>query len=57
VWNVTYESVSCLDNWAGRNDPAALGSVNDGSSVCCPDNPTVSLQRLCYLEHSDQIMI
>ncbi|KAI0812556.1 RlpA-like double-psi beta-barrel-protein domain-containing protein-containing protein [Irpex lacteus] len=41
VWNVSYETVSCLDDWAGRNDQAALGSVNDGSSACCPAEPTV----------------
>lgn len=41
VWNVTYQSVDCLDTWAGAKNAAALGSVDDGSSVCCPANPTV----------------
>ena len=42
VWNVSYETVGCLQEWAGAKQAAALGSVNDGSSVCCPANPTVS---------------
>ena len=41
VWNVSYESVSCADDWAGAKNPSALGSVDDGSSVCCPADPTV----------------
>ncbi|TBU33859.1 RlpA-like double-psi beta-barrel-protein domain-containing protein-containing protein [Dichomitus squalens] len=41
VWNVSYQSVDCLQNWAGAKHPAALGSVDDGSSACCPANPTV----------------
>ncbi|OJT15777.1 hypothetical protein TRAPUB_4325 [Trametes pubescens] len=40
VWNVSYTSVDCLTNWAGAKSAAALGSVDDGSSVCCPANPT-----------------
>ncbi|KAI0344706.1 hypothetical protein BDW22DRAFT_1354845 [Trametopsis cervina] len=47
VWNVTYDSVSCLDDWAGKNDAAALGSVDDGSSVCCPAEPTGSTNDTC----------
>jgi hypothetical protein len=44
VWNITYESVSCLKNWAGAHNKAALGSVADlGTGVCCPDDPTVRL--------------
>ena len=43
VWNVSYKTVDCLDNWAGASNAAALGSVDDGSSVCCPANPTVRL--------------
>jgi len=37
VWNITYQIVSC-SNWAGFSDPAALGSVGQGS--CCPGDPT-----------------
>jgi hypothetical protein len=41
VWNITYQSVPCLDNWAGSNNLAALGSVNDlGTGACCPADPT-----------------
>ncbi|KAI0645654.1 RlpA-like double-psi beta-barrel-protein domain-containing protein-containing protein [Trametes meyenii] len=40
VWNVSYQSVDCLESWAGAKSAAALGSVDDGSSVCCPANPT-----------------
>ncbi|GBE80668.1 predicted protein [Sparassis crispa] len=40
VWNVSYELVDCLGSWAGSNNQAALGSVQDGSSVCCPANPS-----------------
>ena len=35
--------MDCLDEWAGAKQAAALGSVDDGSSVCCPANPTVSV--------------
>ena len=41
VWNVSYQSVDCLENWEGAKNAAALGSVDDGSSACCPANPTV----------------
>ena len=34
--------MSCLENWEGAKERAALGSVDDGSSVCCPAEPTVS---------------
>ncbi|KAI0745806.1 RlpA-like double-psi beta-barrel-protein domain-containing protein-containing protein [Earliella scabrosa] len=47
VWNVTYQSVDCLENWAGARNAAALGSVDDGSSVCCPANPTGSPNDTC----------
>ncbi|KAI8993062.1 RlpA-like double-psi beta-barrel-protein domain-containing protein-containing protein [Trametes punicea] len=47
VWNVSYQSVDCLQNWAGAKNPAALGSVDDGSSVCCPANPTGSANDTC----------
>ncbi|KAI0743464.1 RlpA-like double-psi beta-barrel-protein domain-containing protein-containing protein [Daedaleopsis nitida] len=47
VWNVTYQSVDCLENWAGAKNAAALGSVDDGSSVCCPANPTGSTNDTC----------
>ena len=58
VWNVSYEAVSCLENWEGAKERAALGSVDDGSSVCCPAEPTVSCSntrsRLKYMNHSQQ---
>ncbi|OSD06826.1 hypothetical protein PYCCODRAFT_1474245 [Trametes coccinea BRFM310] len=47
VWNVSYQSVDCLKNWEGAKAPAALGSVDDGSSVCCPANPTGSANDTC----------
>jgi len=47
VWNVSYQTVDCLDDWAGRSNPAALGSVQDGSSVCCPANPTGNANDTC----------
>ncbi|EIW63346.1 uncharacterized protein TRAVEDRAFT_26658 [Trametes versicolor FP-101664 SS1] len=47
VWNVSYSSVDCLTNWAGAKSAAALGSVDDGSSVCCPANPTGSSNDTC----------
>jgi len=41
VWNITYQSVPCLDSWAGSNNAAALGSVKAlESSACCPADPT-----------------
>ncbi|KDR75181.1 hypothetical protein GALMADRAFT_249136 [Galerina marginata CBS 339.88] len=41
VWNITYQSVPCLDGWAGSNNLAALGSVKTlGSGACCPADPT-----------------
>ncbi|KAH9931086.1 RlpA-like double-psi beta-barrel-protein domain-containing protein-containing protein [Epithele typhae] len=53
VWNVSYKSVNCLDNWAGAKNAAALGSVDDGSSVCCPANPTVSSTNDTCPSYSD----
>ncbi|TFK93729.1 hypothetical protein K466DRAFT_642631 [Polyporus arcularius HHB13444] len=47
VWNVTYQTVDCLENWAGAKKASALGSVDDGSSVCCPANPTGSANDTC----------
>ncbi|OBZ67018.1 hypothetical protein A0H81_12803, partial [Grifola frondosa] len=47
VWNVSYQSVDCLQSWAGAKSAAALGSVDDGSSVCCPANPTGSANDTC----------
>lgn len=49
VWNASYTIVNCLDEWEGGDDAAALGSVNDGSSVCCPANPTVRPSHLLYM--------
>lgn len=53
VWNVSYDSVSCTDEWAGRGDAAALGSVDNGSSVCCPADPTGNTNDTCP-SYSDQ---
>ncbi|KAF8757209.1 hypothetical protein RHS01_04068 [Rhizoctonia solani] len=48
VWNVSYQSVLCADNWAGGHDPAALGSVNNlGDSVCCPADPLAPNGTIC----------
>ncbi|KAJ3527123.1 hypothetical protein NM688_g8171 [Phlebia brevispora] len=47
VWNVSYESVSCVDDWAGGKDPAALGSVPNGGSVCCPADPFTNPNTTC----------
>ncbi|CAE6447594.1 unnamed protein product [Rhizoctonia solani] len=48
VWNVSYQSVLCVDNWAGGHDPAALGSVNNlGDSVCCPADPLAPNGTIC----------
>lgn len=42
VWNISYTTVSCEDDWAGANNAAAVGSVpNLGDSVCCPLDPVV----------------
>ncbi|KAF8740781.1 hypothetical protein AX14_007159 [Amanita brunnescens Koide BX004] len=43
IWNITYEEVSCTDNWSGGGNPAALGSVPSlGPNACCPADPTNS---------------
>ncbi|KAG8690198.1 hypothetical protein FRC11_013223 [Ceratobasidium sp. 423] len=48
VWNVSYQSVSCVNSWAGGHDPAALGSVNNlGDSVCCPADPLAPNGTIC----------
>ncbi|KAK7005658.1 expansin-like EG45 domain-containing protein [Favolaschia claudopus] len=48
VWNISYQTVPCLSNWAGAKNKAALGSVADlGDSVCCPANPTGSPNDTC----------
>ncbi|QRW08001.1 hypothetical protein RhiLY_07000 [Ceratobasidium sp. AG-Ba] len=48
VWNISYQSVSCVDHWAGGHDPAALGSVNNlGNSVCCPADPLAPNGTIC----------
>ncbi|CAK5281603.1 unnamed protein product [Mycena citricolor] len=40
VWNVSYQTVDCLEDWAGRQQQSALGSVASlGDSGCCPANP------------------
>lgn len=40
MWNVSYESVNCLQDWEGGQASDALGSAADIGSVCCPANPT-----------------
>ncbi|KAJ7902003.1 RlpA-like double-psi beta-barrel-protein domain-containing protein-containing protein [Mycena olivaceomarginata] len=49
VWNVSYQTVPCIPNWAGANNKAALGSVTNlgNESVCCPANPTGNLNDTC----------
>ncbi|KAF9452711.1 hypothetical protein P691DRAFT_756102 [Macrolepiota fuliginosa MF-IS2] len=48
VWNISYESVSCLPNWSGARNAAALGSVADlGTGVCCPADPTGNVNDTC----------
>lgn len=48
VWKINYESVACMDNWAGAHDKAALGSVPDlETGACCPDDPTGSVNDTC----------
>jgi len=48
VWNITYESISCLPNWSGARNAAALGSVaNLGTGACCPVNPTGDPNNTC----------
>ncbi|KAJ6499133.1 RlpA-like double-psi beta-barrel-protein domain-containing protein-containing protein [Mycena sanguinolenta] len=48
VWNVSYQTVPCLPNWAGAKNQAALGSVTDlGDSGCCPANPTGNPNDTC----------
>jgi hypothetical protein len=53
VWNITYQTVPCLPDWEGSNDAAALGSVTNlgPESVCCPANPTVSIEKqvVCFM--------
>jgi len=56
VWNISYQSVSCASDWAGANNPAALGSVSylDSNSVCCPADPTGNANDTCpsYSDHN-----
>ncbi|CCM01134.1 uncharacterized protein FIBRA_03182 [Fibroporia radiculosa] len=40
VWNVSYQSVDCMNDWEGAQNAAALGSAADVGSVCCPANPS-----------------
>ncbi|KAF9529212.1 RlpA-like double-psi beta-barrel-protein domain-containing protein-containing protein [Crepidotus variabilis] len=40
VWNINYESVSCMSDWSGAKNQAALGSVGSlASAGCCPADP------------------
>jgi len=39
VWNVSYQSVDCLESWEGGKSASALGSDAAAGSVCCPANP------------------
>ncbi|KAF9010547.1 RlpA-like double-psi beta-barrel-protein domain-containing protein-containing protein [Cyathus striatus] len=49
VWNISYQIVSCLTDWAGAKQASALGSIPDGAgqSVCCPANPTGDSNDTC----------
>ncbi|OSX66298.1 hypothetical protein POSPLADRAFT_1130776 [Postia placenta MAD-698-R-SB12] len=47
VWNVSYESVNCLQDWEGGQASDALGSAADIGSVCCPANPTPFGNETC----------
>jgi len=48
VWNISYEAVPCLNEWAGFSNAAALGSVtNLGESVCCPADPLTQPNTTC----------
>lgn len=48
VWNIAYESVSCLQSWKGASNPKALGSVRAlESSGCCPAEPTGNSEDTC----------
>ncbi|KAF8623100.1 hypothetical protein AX15_006511 [Amanita polypyramis BW_CC] len=41
VWNIAYEEVSCMADWAGGHNRVALGSTPSlESGACCPANPT-----------------
>ncbi|KAF8348302.1 RlpA-like double-psi beta-barrel-protein domain-containing protein-containing protein [Amanita rubescens] len=43
IWNITYEQVSCTDDWEGGQRQSALGSVPSlGLDACCPIDPTNS---------------
>ncbi|KAF8070599.1 RlpA-like double-psi beta-barrel-protein domain-containing protein-containing protein [Lyophyllum atratum] len=55
VWNISYQTVSCDPNWAGFQEPAALGSVTSlgPEGVCCPANPTGNINDTC-VSYSDQ---
>ncbi|EMD37339.1 hypothetical protein CERSUDRAFT_50837, partial [Gelatoporia subvermispora B] len=53
VWNASYQTVDCIQEWAGGKTPAALGSVVDAGGVCCPANPTGNANDTCP-SYSDQ---
>lgn len=55
VWNVTYESVSCVSDWEGGQDSTALGSVTSlgPEGACCPSNPTTQANDTC-VSYSDK---
>ena len=52
VWNISYESVSCVSHWSGSKDAAALGSVPSlADGACCPADPTVNHKEPTCLSH------
>jgi len=53
VWNVSYQTVDCIQDWAGGKTPAALGSVGNVSGACCPADPTGNANDTCP-SYSDQ---
>ncbi|PPQ89736.1 hypothetical protein CVT25_014137 [Psilocybe cyanescens] len=55
VWNITYQSVPCLNDWAGSNNAVALGSVRSlGSGACCPAEPSLGNTSNICPSFSDQ---
>jgi len=56
VWNISYTSVPCENNWAGFQDQAALGSPASlgPEGVCCPADPNTYPNTTCpsYSAHN-----
>jgi len=55
VWNISYQSVSCVSNWGGFRDAAALGSVKSlGTGACCPGEPQPGNSSASCPSYSDK---